>query len=47
MELDLILPFALAGIGYFGTWAVDRRKRPALVGGGVGGLLGVLAMVII
>lgn len=45
--MDMLLPFVIGGIGYFGTWAVDRRKRPALVGGGLGGLVGVIAMVMI
>ena len=43
----ILLPIATAVVSYALVYWVDRRKRPALVGGAVGGLLGALALLVI
>lgn len=40
--MEILIPIVMAGVGYVGTWIVDRRQRPSLVVGGGLGVLGTL-----
>lgn len=43
----LLLPVVTALAGYGITYWIDRRKRPALIGGSVGGLIGAILLAVL
>lgn len=45
--MELLIPLFLAGALYGGTYAVDRRQKPSVVAGGLGGIIGTILMVVI